>query len=103
MRDLSMPYSDEVLDQSAGALSVVADDQITIGVRQRSVNQDQGKAPAQQGQDAGPRSIVSWREQKTFYTVSDEVLDIFAFQPEIAFAVTEQNPIARLSRGPFRR
>jgi hypothetical protein len=97
-----MPYSDEVLDQSAGALSVVADDQITIGVRQRSVNQDQGKAPAQQGQDAGPRSIASWREQKTFYAVSDEVLDVFAFQPQISLAIAKENPIAGLTSRAFR-
>src|SRR3984957_16054902 len=102
MRNLSMPDSDEVLDQSAGALSVVADDQITIGVRQRSVNQDQGKASAQQGQDARPRSITCGSEQKTFYTVSDEVLDVFAIQPPISLPVAGENPVAGLTSRAFR-
>jgi hypothetical protein len=40
MRNLPVPDRDQVLDQSMRAIGVVADDQITIGVRQRSIDQD---------------------------------------------------------------
>src|ERR1700756_772387 len=97
-----MPDCDEVLDQSARAGGVVGDDEITIGVRQRSVNQDDGKPAAQQEEDAGPRPVASGRQEETFDAVSDEVLDVFSFQAEIALAVAEKNPVSRLPSRVFR-
>jgi len=62
-----------------------APERLSLTIRSQSASgsarsiRTRGKAAAQQRQDAGPRSITCRCEQKTFYTVSDEVLDVFAF------------------------
>ena len=90
--------SDQVLDEPARAIGVVADDQIAIDVGQRAIDQNQRKTASQQRRDAGPRTIARRRQQKPFDAMRDEILDILALQAQIALAVAEKNAIAGLAR-----
>ena len=48
-----------------------------------------GKAAAQQREDAVPRMVAGRREQQPLDPMRDQVLDIFALEPEVALAVAE--------------
>jgi hypothetical protein len=54
MRDVSVPDGDQVVDQSARTGQAVADDEVAVGVRQRAVEQHEGKTAAEQRKNAVP-------------------------------------------------
>ena len=99
MRDVAVADRNQVLRQAAGAGTAVADDQVALGLGQRTVEEDEREAAPEQREDAVARIVVSRREQQPLDAVGNEVLDIFALEPEVALAVAEKHAIAGAPRG----
>ena len=97
-----MADGDQMLDQATRAGRAVADDEIAIRIGQRAVKQDERETTPQQRENTVARMVVCRREQKALDAVGDEVLDIFALKPQIAFAIAEEDAVPGPCGGSLR-
>ena len=102
MGDAAMTERDQMCGELAGAGNVVAYHHVAVGVGQRTVKQDDREAALEQGPKSDARSIAGGCNQKAVDPVAHKVVNIFAFQAQIALAVAQQHPIAGLARSRFR-
>ena len=94
VRDVAVPDREQVLDEAARARDAVADHEVAVGVWQGAVEQHEREAAAQQRKDAVARRVARRRQQQALDPVRHQILDVFALEPEVAFAVAEQHAVA---------
>ena len=95
VRDVAVADRDQVLDQPAGAGDAVADDE--VAVRRRAASGRAARAESRRaaaGRCCAASASLAGRQQQALDPVRDQVLDVFALEPQVALAVAEEHAVA---------